>query len=219
MTFTIVLLALVAAFLGLRLYSVLGKRTGHEQEPVARQPMDTIAPPMMRQPLTGGDSSASLPQGDASNVDLAAQSGLRSIANADRTFDAGLFVEGSKSAYKMVLEAFWKGDKEALRFLCDDDVYDSFAEEIDGREARGETLDNRLVRIDEVRVLDASFDQPMARVTVRFDADIAAMIKDKDGNVIGGSMTDAVEMHDIWTFMRDVKSGDRNWKLDETDSV
>lgn len=219
MTFTIVLLALVAAFLGLRLYSVLGKRTGHEQEPVARQPVDTIAPPMIRQPLSGGDSSASLPQGDASNVDLAAQSGLRSIANADRTFDAGLFIEGSKSAYKMVLEAFWKGDKEALRFLCDDDVYDSFAEDIDGREARGETLENRLVRIDEVRVIDASFDHPMARVTVRFDADIAAMIKDKDGNVIGGSMTDAVETHDIWTFMRDVKSGDRNWKLDETDSV
>jgi predicted lipid-binding transport protein (Tim44 family) len=45
------------------------------------------------------------------------------------------------------------------------------------------------------------------------------MIKDADGNVIGGSMTDAVETHDIWTFMRDVKSGDRNWKLDETDSV
>jgi predicted lipid-binding transport protein (Tim44 family) len=217
-TFTIVLLALVAAFLGLRLYSVLGKRTGHEQEPVARQPIDS-APPMMRQPLPSGESGSALPQGDVSNVDLAAQSGLRSIANADRTFDVGLFVEGSKSAYKMVLEAYWKGDKESLRFLCDDDVYDSFAEAIDGRETRGETLENRLVRIDEARIVDASFDHPMARVTVRFDADIAAMVKDKDGNVIGGSMTDAVETHDIWTFMRDVKSGDRNWKLDETDSV
>ncbi len=218
MTFTIVLLALVAAFLGLRLYSVLGKRTGHEQEPVARQPIDS-APPMMRQPLPSGESGSALPQGDVSNVDMAAQSGLRSIANADRTFDVGLFLEGSKSAYKMVLEAYWNGDKEALCFLCDDDVYDSFAEAIDGREARGETLENRLVRIDEARIVDASFDHPMARVTVRFDADIAAMVKDKDGAVIGGSMTDAVETHDIWTFMRDVKSGDRNWKLDETDSV
>jgi predicted lipid-binding transport protein (Tim44 family) len=217
-TFTIVLLALVAAFLGLRLYSVLGKRTGHEQEPVARQPIDA-APPMMRQSLPGGDSASALPQGDVSTVDLAAQSGLRSVANADRTFDLGLFVEGSKSAYKMVLEAYWKGDKDALRFLCDDDVYDSFVEAIDGREARGERLENRLVRIDEARVVDASFDHPMARVSVRFDADIAALVKDAEGNVIGGSMTDAVETHDIWTFMRDVKSGDRNWKLDETDSV
>jgi predicted lipid-binding transport protein (Tim44 family) len=217
-TFTIVLLALVAAFLGLRLYSVLGKRTGHEQEPVARQPLDN-APQIIRQPVLGSDSASTLPQGEASNVDLAAQSGLRSIINADRQFDLPLFIEGGKSAYKIVLEAYWKGDKESLRFLCDDDVYDSFAEEIDGRLTRGETLENRLLRIDGARVIDASFDVPMARITLQFDADVAALVKDADGNVIGGSMTDAVETHDIWTFMRDVKSGDRNWKLDETDSV
>lgn len=219
MTFTIVLLALVAAFLGLRLYSVLGKRTGHEQEPVARRPIESTAQPVLRQPLSGGDGAALLPANDTSIADMAAQSGLKAIANADRSFDLGLFVEGSKSAYKMILEAYWKGDKEALRFLCDDDVYDSFVEAMDGRTARGETLENRLVRIDEVRIIDARYDHPVARVSVRFDADIASMVKDADGTVIGGSMTDAVETHDIWTFMRDVKSGDRNWKLDETDSV
>lgn len=219
MTFTIVLLALVAAFLGLRLYSVLGKRTGHEQEPVARRPVESTAQPVLRQPLSGGDSAAALPASDVSIADIAAQSGLKAIANADRSFDLGLFVEGSKSAYKMVLEAYWKGDKDALRFLCDEDVYDSFVEAIDGRAARGETLENRLVRIDEVRIVDARYDHPVARISVRFDADIASMVKDADGTVIGGSMTDAVETHDIWTFMRDVKSGNRNWKLDETDSV
>ncbi|MGB5077102.1 MAG: Tim44/TimA family putative adaptor protein [Sphingorhabdus sp.] len=218
MTFTIVLLAMVAAFLGLRLYSVLGKRTGHEQEPVARQPLEGT-PPLIRQPMPGSEGSPAPVQGDVSDVDMAAQSGLRSIANADRQFDVGLFVEGAKSAYKIVLEAYWGGDKEALRFLCDDDVYESFAEAIDGRVQRGETLENRLVRIEGARVVDASFDSPMARITLRFDADIAALVKDAEGNVIGGSMTDAVETHDVWTFMRDIKSGDRNWKLDETDSV
>jgi predicted lipid-binding transport protein (Tim44 family) len=54
---------------------------------------------------------------------------------------------------------------------------------------------------------------------VRFDADIAAMVKNKDGVIIGGSMSDAVETHDVWTFMRDVKSATRNWKLDETDEA
>ena len=87
------------------------------------------------------------------------------------------------------------------------------------RLAKGEVLENRLVRIEEARIIDASFDNPMARITVRFDADIAALVKDSEGNVIGGSMTDAVETHDVWTFMRDVKNGDRNWKLDETDDV
>ncbi|MEY3633995.1 MAG: hypothetical protein RLZZ61_405 [Pseudomonadota bacterium] len=219
MTFTIVLLALVAAFLGLRLYAVLGKRTGHEQEPVARRPIEANKQALLRQPTAGGDAASALPAADLSNVEMAAQTGIKVIGNAERNFDLSAFVEGSKIAYKMVLEAYWKGDKEALRFLCDDDVYDSFAQAIDGRVARGETFENRLVRIDEVRIVDASYDHPIARISVRFDADIAAMVKDADGNIIGGSMTDAVETHDIWTFMRDVKSGGRNWKLDETDSV
>ena len=214
--FEIVLLAMVAAFLGLRLYSVLGKRTGHEQEPLPRAVAEERQPAIVRAPIGQSEGPiASAPVG----VDMAANSGLRAIANADRQFDAALFLEGAKSAYRLVLEAFWKGDKEALRFLCDDDVYDSFVEAIDAREARGETLDNRLVRIEEARIVDATYDHPMARVTVRFDSDIAALVRDSDGNVIGGSMTDAVEAHDVWTFFRDVKSADRNWKLDETDEV
>lgn len=216
MTLSIVLLAMVAAFLGLRLYSVLGKRQGHEQEPVARRPMDDGA---QKTAETMADGNASAPQQEVLPVDMKAEGGLRAIINADRGFDAGQFLTGAKSAYGMVLEAFWQGDKETLRDLCDDDVYESFAGEIDSRAERGETLENRLVRIEEIRVVDANFDHPMARIAVRFDADIAALVKDKDGNVIGGSMTDAVETHDVWTFMRDVKLSTRNWTLDETDEA
>ena len=218
-TVEIVLLAMVAAFLGLRLYSVLGKRTGHEQEPVARPAMEERQPAVVRQPVGQRETLAPVPTMDSPLADSAAQSGLRSIANADRTFDPALFLEGAKSAYGMILEAYWKGDKNQLRFLCDDDVYESFAEEIDARLARSETLENRLVRIDEARIVNASYDHPMARISVQFDADIAALVKDANGTIIGGSLTDAIETHDIWTFFRDVKSGDRNWKLDETDTV
>jgi predicted lipid-binding transport protein (Tim44 family) len=218
-TFEIVLLAMVAAFLGLRLYSVLGKRTGHEQEPLPRQVADERQPAIVRQPIGQAEPLTSPATIDPDLIDVAATSGLRSIANADRQFDPLLFLEGAKSAYGLVLEAFWKGDKDALRFLCDDDVYESFDEAIDARNERGEILENRLVRIEHARIIDASYDHPMARVTVRFDADVASLMKDAGGNVIGGSMTDAVETHDVWTFFRDVKSGDRNWKLDETDEV
>lgn len=220
MTFTIILLAMVAAFLGLRLYSVLGKRTGHEQqEPLTRRPVEERVPPAIRPPVPDNGLPAPVGVPLGSHVELAAQSGLRSIANADRTFDVGLFIEGAKSAYQLILEAYWKGDRETLGFLCDDDVHESFVGEIDAREARKEVLENRLVRIEEARIIDAEYDHPMARITVRFDSDIASLVKDADGNVIGGSMTDAIENHDIWTFMRDVKSGDRNWKLDETDAL
>jgi len=217
-TVSIVLLALVAAFLGLRLYSVLGKREGHEQqEPMGRRPIDDTQP----QPIDAGaeGNSRPAPPENVIPVDTSAESGLRAIINADRQFDAALFVEGAKSAYGMVLEAFWKGDKEALQALCDDDVYESFASAIDDRESRGESLENRLIRIEEASITDASFDHPMARISVRFDADIAALVRDKDGDIIGGSLSDAVETHDVWTFMRDVKAGNRNWKLDETDEA
>lgn len=218
-TVEIILLAMVAAFLGLRLYSVLGKRTGHEQEPVARPAIEDRQPAIVRQPVGQRETLAPAPAVDSPLADSAAQSGLRSIANADRMFDPALFLEGAKSAYGMILDGYWKGDKDRLRFLCDDDVYESFAEAIDARDQRGEVLENRLVRIDEARIIDASYDHPVARIVVRFDADIAALTKDAHGTVIGGSLTDAVDTHDIWTFFRDVKSGDRNWKLDETDAV
>ncbi len=83
----------------------------------------------------------------------------------------------------------------------------------------GEILENRLVRIEDARIADADYNRPMARITIRFDADIAAVVKDKDGKLIGGSLTDAVETHDVWTFMRDLSSANPNWILDETDEA
>ncbi len=219
MTFEIILLAMVAAFLGLRLYSVLGKRTGHEQEPLVREPVEEFKGPAVRPPLTNAEPMPARISVVDVNVESAAQSGVRAIMNADRQFDPELFLQGAKSAYQAILEAFWKGDKAVLQFLCDDDVLHSFSGSIAGREERGEVMENRLVRIEFARIVDASFDHPEARITVRFDSDIAALVKDKEGNIIGGSMSDAEEAHDVWTFSRDIKSTDRNWKLDETDEA
>ncbi|MBF6601771.1 MAG: Tim44 domain-containing protein [Sphingorhabdus sp.] len=229
MTIEIVLLAMVAAFLGLRLYSVLGKRTGHEQEHMPRnaensldkRPRDRVGRDDSRDrivPDIAPVSSVPVPQ-PAMIYDAAAESGMRAIINADRNFDVGRFVEGAKAAYGMILEAFWTGDREQLKELCDDDVYDSFVAAIDAREQNGEMLENRLVRIEEARIVDADYDRRIACITMRFDADIASVVKDKDGQLIGGSLTDAVDTHDIWTFVRDLSSSDPNWILDETDEV
>ncbi len=221
MTIEIVLLAMVAAFLGLRLYSVLGKRSGHEQEHMPRN----IEPRANdRRPLE--DAKPHVPDIDiapagapAMVYDSSAEDGMRKILSADRNFDVGRFVEGSQAAYAMILEAFWKGDKEELKSLCDDDVYESFVEVIDAREKRGEILENQLVRIDKARISEAEYRRPVARITVQFDADIASVVKDKKGNLIGGSLSDASETHDVWTFSRDLSSADPNWLLDETDEV
>ena len=144
---------------------------------------------------------------------------MREILSADRNFDVGRFVEGAQAAYGMILEAFWKGDKEELKLLCDDDVYESFVEVIDAREKRGEVLENQLVRIDNARISEAEYRRPVARITVQFDADIASVVRDKKGELIGGSLSDAAETHDVWTFSRDLSSANPNWLLDETDEA
>lgn len=224
MNATIVILAVVAAFLGYRLYSILGKRTGHEQDPwvPTNEPRtgQRTVPPFMgqqeqfEQPPLGGNA----PPADFL-YEPRAERGIRDILSADRSFSVGNFVDGAKQAYRMILEAYWKGDREALLALCDDDTYDAFVQAIEAREARGEVLDNRLVTIENAIVSDAELVRGLARVTVRLDADIAAVTRDKDGNVIAGSLSDAVETHDVWTFSRHISSNDPNWKLDETDEA
>jgi predicted lipid-binding transport protein (Tim44 family) len=218
---SIVLLAMVAAFLGLRLYSVLGKRTGHEQEPVLPRADDRPVPGPARVPDLGDSSPASDSPAAASAMvfDPSAEAGIKALLAADRSFDAGRFVNGAEAAYRMILEAFWAGDRDTLKDLCDSDTYAAFDLAISAREERGETLDNRVVRIDSARIVAADVTRGTARITVAYTADIVAVTRGKEGAVVAGSMRDAVETHDRWTFVRDIASNDPNWKLDETESA
>lgn len=217
MILEIVILAMIAAFLGLRLYSVLGHRAEHEEESIPQR-------------FDSGEKNApkpAQPQGNASaapqrvveleGVMPAVERGIRDISEADRSFDLASFMEGSKSAYEMVLEAFWEGDLDTLRDLCDDDVFEGFKTAIAAREEAGHTLSNKLVRIEETRLHSASLDRRMARIAVLFVADVASVTRDADGNVVAGSLDDAIESRDIWTFSRNISARDPNWMLDETD--
>jgi len=222
-TVEIVILAMIAAFLGLRLYSVLGRRAEHEEEPIQGRFDDQPgADQRMRPPAPQPSEEASqgfppVAQREYPSATPMVDRGLREIAAADRRFDAFAFMDGARSAYSMVLEAFWNGDKEELRHLCDNDVFESFAQAIDARNEAGETLDNRLVRIEDMTITGAGYDAPMARVTIRFRSDIAAVTRDKDGNVIAGSLDDAIEAVDIWTFVRNTNSSGPDWLLEATD--
>lgn len=219
--FSIVLLAMIAAFLGMRLYSVLGKRTGHEQEPVLPRREERTAPTPLRLddadvPPAPRDAAA-----DASNLvyEPAAEAGLRALLASDRHFDAGRFMEGAEAAYRMILEAYWAGDRDTLRDLCDDDSYQAFADAIAAREASGERLDNRLVGIDSTKIVAVEVGRSEARITVRYQADISAVTRDAEGKVIAGSLSDAVPTTDLWTFRRTLGSSDPNWLLDEAETA
>lgn len=207
---------MVAGFLGLRLYSVLGRRAEHEEEPIpsrferSDERLDDYA---------AADRAAPTPVATARRREavMANEAGVRAIAAADPRFDIVPFLEGAKGAYAMVLEAFWKGDRETLAELCDDDVYAQFDAAITAREEAGETLDNRLIRIEDATIKSASLDGRMARIAVLFVADIAAVTRNADGTVIAGSLDDAVVSRDVWTFMRHLDASGPDWKLDETD--
>jgi predicted lipid-binding transport protein (Tim44 family) len=143
--------------------------------------------------------------------------GVRAILAADPTFDVARFLEGAKAAYRLVLEAFWKGDLDTLKSHVDDHVYETFAGAVEQRTKDGLTLDNRLVAVDQTVIAEAAIERSIAIVTVRFEADIAAVTRNAQGEVVAGSLSDAVQTRDLWTFRRDVASRDPNWQLIETD--
>ena len=211
----IVILALVALFIGLRLYSVLGERTGHEQQPILK-PAESDAPaaPQVRQAPAPQPTPAD--SGDMAFVPTAGP-GVRAILAADSNFDVARFLEGAKAAYRMILEAFWKGDLDALRSHVEPHVYEAFASAVEQRKKDGLTLDNRLVTIDQAVISEASLERGVAIIGVRFEADIAAVTRTSDGQVVAGSLSDAVQTRDLWTFRRDTAASDPNWLLIETD--
>ncbi|MFT3978749.1 MAG: Tim44/TimA family putative adaptor protein [Sphingomonas bacterium] len=211
--FYIVLLAMVAGFLALRLYSVLGKRTGHEQ-PLPK-PAELSAAPVPRTI----DVTPEVRESVARPIETGAEAGLRAIVAGEAGFDVPRFLEGAQAAYRMILEAFWRGDEQALAELVEPDVANAFAESIAQRKAAGEVLENRLVSIERATIVGAALSGRDARITVRFDADIAAVTRNAEGQVIAGSTSDAVETHDVWTFARTLKSSDPNWKLADTDEA
>lgn len=206
---------MIAGFVALRLYMVLGKRTGHEQsllKPVEdRAPITTLPRPIENAPEPREIANR--------NVEAKAEAGLRQIVAAEPGFDVGQFVDGAQGAYRMILEAYWKGDEDSLDWLVEPDVKQAFAEAIAARSEAGHVLDNRLVSIERAVISDAALDGKQARITLRFDADIAAVTRDADGNIVAGSMSDAEETHDVWTFTRTLKSSDPNWKLADTDEA
>jgi predicted lipid-binding transport protein (Tim44 family) len=211
----IVILALVALFIGLRLYSVLGERTGHEQQPILKPAdPDTRVDPRVSQPQVA--TPAPTDAGDMAFVPTAGPA-VRAILSADPSFDVARFLEGAKAAYRMILESFWKGDLSPVRGHVDDHVYESFSSAVEQRTKDGLVLDNRLVAVEQAVISEASLERSVAVLTVRFEADIAAVTRNAEGEVVAGSLSDAVQTRDLWTFRRDLSTRDPNWLLIETD--
>lgn len=144
--------------------------------------------------------------------------GLTRLRLADPRFDLDHFLEGARTAFAMIVEAFARGDKATLEPLLAPPVFASFAAAIDERAHRGHTLETRLHAIRAAEVLAADLDGHTARITVRFTSEQSNCTRDAAGRLVEGD-PDAVEtVVDVWTFERDVRSPDPNWLLVETRS-
>ena len=222
--FDIILFAMVAAFLVLRLRSVLGRRTGNEprRDPLLRRaeaPTDKIAENIADKVVSLGSRSAAVrpPVATEPPADAVA-AGLERIASVDPGFDPAQFLEGARAAFEMIVGAFAAGDKDRLRPLLSDEVYTPFAAAIDERAAARETLETRIVGLKRLDIVEAGLTGRIARVTVKFVSDQINVLRAHDGSVVDGDPDQPVEKTDFWSFARDTGSNDPNWVLEATAS-
>lgn len=230
-------LAAIALMVIWRLRSVLGQRTGTE-----RPPSDPYAPP--RRPNgsapveTGGGKVLEFPSSKeepAKKVEVDAEpkapvwagfaaaasplaAGFEKLLKADPAFSPKEFLEGAKLAYEMIVEAFAKGDKPALKNLLSKEVFDGFAKAIDSRSQAGEKLDFQFVGFEKVDFTSVALSGKRASIIVKFASQMISATHDKAGALIDGNPREVRDITDIWTFERDVAQKDPNWRVVATET-
>ncbi|HET6306117.1 MAG TPA: Tim44/TimA family putative adaptor protein [Rhodopila sp.] len=206
----LVLFGMIAAFLVLRLRSILGKRTGFERQ------SPPIAPVRLRPVGPVIDAKAEAPQPASAQTVPEAGSpvgqALAQMRGVDPSFDANRFLAGAEQAFRMIVAAFAAGNRVALRPLLSDEMYGVFEQAIGAREKAGETQVADIRSVQKLGIDAAELKGRTGSVTVRIVSDQVSFTQDKDGKPVAG--TDAVtEITDIWTFERDLSQQDPTWRL------
>ena len=213
----IILLAMVAGFLILRLRSALGRRTGHEQKPDKYKRSDNVVDlPSRTDSETGQPITRDI---DPAYVGTPFEEGLTQITLSDPHFSVQDFMTGAGSAFEMIVMAYANHDTDTLKPLLSDDVYSNFASAIQDREDRGEQMETELVIVKPPHLEAVAVDRRLATISVRFESEQVNVIKDSEGVVIDGDPEHVESVTDIWTFERDLSTSDPNWLLVATRSV
>ena len=224
----ILILGMVAAFLVYRLRSVLGRRPtneDHHGNPYGAQGTHSgaadqgrPAEKVVRLPDRGPVGEAGQPSHDEPSHDGAdpLAAGLTEVQIADPSFNPRGFVQGARTAFGMIVEAYAKGDTATLRPLLSDDLFDAFGNAIRARIAEGETHETRIEHMKSSDIVDAKMDGRTALVTMKFVTDQINTVRDEQGELIDGDPNQTTEVVDVWTFARNTRADDPNWTLVET---
>lgn len=209
----LVLFGMIAAFLILRLRSILGRRTGYERPPL----QNFMAPGTPPGPVIEGRAEPiAAPTRPVPDPQSALGKTLDRMRSIDRSFDPASFLTGAEKAFRLVVTAFAQGDRAGFRNLVGDEVFNSFDLAIKAREQAGHTLTSEVRSIEGATIENANLRGTVARITVRFISDQISMTKDAQNHIVAG--TDAVtEIVDLWSFERDLSSHDPAWRLVSVD--
>ena len=207
----IIIFAVIAVLLVLRLRSVLGQRSGYEQ-PQSERPTNSFDD-------NENDSEVIPLHAKATDNAPATLHGLDALRGIDRNFSEKEFISGAKSAFEMILTAYAEGDLAQLRRLLGYDLLQSFTSSIENRIAAKESLSITLDQLHEASILNITVTDQVASITVHFHSVQTRLAKDENGEPIDSEDIDAREFTDIWTFERDLTLSDPNWKLTETESA
>ena len=193
----ILILAIIAGIVLLRLRSVLGRRTGHEKTDKTSYNYET-------------------PQTSKEEKVIPIEPKTSSSAREEGWFNNDDFLRGAANAYETIVTNFENGNKDALKPLLSDDVLNSFSSVIDERNSKNETVEFNFIGIEKSEIVHKDLKKNPMEVTVRFISEMITCIKNNKDEVISGSLNQVQKITDVWTFekIKDKKSS--NWLLAAT---
>ena len=222
----IIFFAMIAAFLVLRLRSVLGRRDGRESQLRDRlkahqddQSDDNVAELPDRSKSISGEDDSGNTSLDAYEDDEQLYQALSEIMENDPRFQPEEFLSGSRMAFELILGAYAQGDSETLKPLLSPEVYANFTQVIREREHTGVTLEDTLVGIKSAEIVEAYVEDKAANINIKFVSEQINVTRDENGDVVDGNPNAVIDVTDFWTFARDTKSRNPNWTLIATSSL
>jgi predicted lipid-binding transport protein (Tim44 family) len=229
----IILFAMIAAFLVLRLRSVLGRRDGHEggykdifhrkttndNHNHGEKADDNIVQLADREeeekPAPEEEEEANI----LSGMDKTLATGITQVKRADPSFDHREFASGARIAFEMILGAYAAGDEKSLTPLLSPEVFANFSQAIRDREEAGEVMEDALIGINSADAVEIFMEGTVANVTLKIVSEQIKVIRNAEGEIIEGDENKVIEVTDFWTFARDTKSENPNWTLVATRSL
>jgi len=219
--FSILLFGLLAGFMAFKVYSVLGRRTGRERSPEEQLRLPDGARSNPKAPAAK-DNVVTLPDRGSTPAGSTAGPVARALLDiklVDRNFEAERSLSGARAAYEMIVTAFARGERDALRPLLSEDVFAAFDQEIKAREAKKERVEFTFLALKAARITGAELKGRTAEVTVTFESEVMLAGYDPQGALIEGDAKTPHKVAELWTFARETNATDPNWTLVATPSA